>query len=75
MVISMYSSRTYAYAKWLLVLFFIVAIWMFTSSPTYIPQTRLYDMPPPDTTGCTWDGSNWVNPLGKVWDGSNWVNP
>jgi hypothetical protein len=46
-----------------------------TSNPVYIPKNIVYDMPPLDTTGCTWDGSNWTNPLGKVWNGNSWVNP
>lgn len=43
-------------------------------NPTPINFDRVYALPI-DTTGCTWDGSTWTNPMGQVWDGNSWVSP
>jgi hypothetical protein len=73
MVIRM--KRTISIMPLMLAMFFSMLVFCFlnTSNPVYVPRNIVYDMPPPDTTGCTWDGTNWTNPLGQKWDGSNWI--
>lgn len=71
-------NREHLFNMPLLVFILVVTLLFCISTNTYQPSGIGYDRVyaiPPDTTGCTWDGSQWTNPMGKVWNGSAWVNP